>query len=211
MPVYLQVGQFCLLILSSSRSFHQAHMHEMALMVLYTPSPQIVTRIQIFFMVSSTSYLYKNTEHTRSKTLDTRWSLLPPFKYDSTDLCRRNDIRMYCLPPHTNHVLQPLDVVIFNPLKTYFNRITQNLKLATLTRKDPINCCKTSFSKLFKQPWESMTGALIKKGFQKCGIFPLEQSATNTSRLSGNSSNHLHDHQIRLIQIHLHLLTKIHI
>ena len=34
-----------------------------------------------------------------------------------------------------------------------------------------------------------MTVALTKTGFRKCGIFPLDRSAIDTSRLSGNSSN----------------------
>ena len=34
-----------------------------------------------------------------------------------------------------------------------------------------------------------MTVALIKTGFRKCDIFPLDRSAIDTSRLSGNSSN----------------------
>ena len=67
--------------------------------------------------------------------------------------------------------------------------MTQNLKLATLGWKEPINCCKTNFTKLFKQPWESMTVALIKTGFRKWGIFPLDRSAIDTSQQSGQSSN----------------------
>ena len=107
----------------------------------------------------------------------------------SIHLCRRSNIHMYCLPPHTTHVFQPLDVVIFHPLKAHFNRITQNLKFATFGWKEPMNCCKTNFTKLFKQPWESITVTLIKTGFRKCGIFPLDRSAIDTSRISGHSSN----------------------
>ena len=86
---------------------------------------------------------------------------------NSINLCRRNNTHVYCLPPHTTHVFQPLDVIIFHLLKAHFNWMTQNLKLATLGWKEPINCCKTNFTKLFKQPWESMTVALIKTGFRK--------------------------------------------
>ena len=71
---------------------------------------------------------------------------------DPIDLCRRNNIHLYCLPPHTTHVFQPLDVDIFHLLKSHFIQITQNLKLATLGWKEPIDCCKTNFTKLFKQP-----------------------------------------------------------
>ena len=83
---------------------------------------------------------------------------------DIINLCHENNVHLYCLPPHTTHIFQPLDVVIFRPVKVYFNKITQNLKLATLEWSNPINCCKTNFTRIFKEPWESITVSLIKKG-----------------------------------------------
>ena len=105
------------------------------------------------------------------------------------NLCRESDIHLYCLPPQTTHIFQPLDVVIFRPVKAHFNKITQHLKLATLGSSNPINCSKTNFTRIFKEPWESVTVALIKKGFQKCGISPLDRDAIDKSRLSGKSAN----------------------
>ena len=37
----------------------------------------------------------------------------------SIDLCRNYFVHMYCLPPHATHIFQPLDAVIFHPLKTF--------------------------------------------------------------------------------------------
>ena len=71
---------------------------------------------------------------------------------DIINLCRENNIHLYCLPPHTTHIFQPLDVVIFWPVKAHFNKITQHLKLATLGSSNPINCCKTNFTRIFKEP-----------------------------------------------------------
>ena len=34
------------------------------------------------------------------------------------DLCQENNIILFCLPPHTTHALQPLDVAVFNPYRT---------------------------------------------------------------------------------------------
>ena len=62
------------------------------------------------------------------------------------NLCRRNSIHMCCLTPHTTLVFQTLTAVIFHPLKAYFNRITQNLKLATLTGRN-----QTFAARLFPQ------------------------------------------------------------
>ena len=38
---------------------------------------------------------------------------------------RANDIHMQCLPAHTTHLLQPLDVGVFKPFKTHFNKACQ--------------------------------------------------------------------------------------
>ena len=108
---------------------------------------------------------------------------------DIIHLCRESNIHLYCLPPDTIHIFQPLDVVIFRPVKAHFNKITQHLKLATSGSSNPINCSKTNFIRIFKEPWESVTVALIKKGFQKCGISPLDRDAMDKGRLSGKSAN----------------------
>jgi hypothetical protein len=42
------------------------------------------------------------------------------------DYCRDNDIEMLCLPPHTIHVLQPLDGTVFKPIKAYCHQAATN-------------------------------------------------------------------------------------
>ena len=101
----------------------------------------------------------------------------------SIELCRNNFVLMYCLPPDATYIFQPLDAVIFHPLKIHFSRLTQHGKLATLHWKNPINCNKTNFTKLFKELWKSLTKSLIKTGFLKCDIAPLDRNATDKKRL----------------------------
>jgi 4-hydroxybenzoate polyprenyltransferase len=36
--------------------------------------------------------------------------------------CFKNDIYLLCLPPHSSHVLQPLDIAVFSPVKTYYRQ-----------------------------------------------------------------------------------------
>ena len=72
---------------------------------------------------------------------------------------------LYCLTPHTTHVFQPVDILIFHPVKKDFNKLTHNLTFVTLGRTEPINCSKTNFTKTFKQSWDSINVALVKKGF----------------------------------------------
>ena len=38
------------------------------------------------------------------------------------ELARNNDIHFILLPPHSTHILQPVDVSVFKPVKTVWNR-----------------------------------------------------------------------------------------
>ena len=40
---------------------------------------------------------------------------------DVSQFCKDDQILLYCLPPHSSHITQPLDVGFFSPLKTNWN------------------------------------------------------------------------------------------
>ena len=42
-----------------------------------------------------------------------------------SDFCRDNNIILYCFPAHASHVLQPLDVSVFGPMKRSWNNQVQ--------------------------------------------------------------------------------------
>ncbi len=46
---------------------------------------------------------------------------------DVIDVCRENNITLFCLPPHTTHALQPLDVAVFKSLKDSFAKAVRAL------------------------------------------------------------------------------------
>ena len=41
------------------------------------------------------------------------------------DLARENGVKIICLPPHTTHRLQPLDVTVMKPFSTALTRATR--------------------------------------------------------------------------------------
>ena len=51
---------------------------------------------------------------------------------DVVDLARSNDVILFCLPPHTSHALQPLDVAVFKSLK---NNFCKALKAVSFSKK----------------------------------------------------------------------------
>ena len=56
-------------------------------------------------------------------------------------------IHLFCLPPNTTHVLQPLDVGVFGPVKTQWRAILKRYKIATRA----MNITKERFPSLIKK------------------------------------------------------------
>ena len=93
---------------------------------------------------------------------------------DAIDFCRNNDIILFCLPPHTTHALQPLDVAVFKSLKDKFFKAVRAL---SFTKKNFV-VSKREFSRVVKCPLEeAFSIPNIKSGFRKTGIFPFNPDA----------------------------------
>jgi len=104
---------------------------------------------------------------------------------DVIDLCRKNEIILFCLPPHTTHALQPLDVAVFKSLKGNYSKTVCSLTFA----KPSFLVTKREFSKVIREPFEcafSITN--IKAGFSKCGIYPFNPGAIETAKMLPSAS-----------------------
>ena len=67
---------------------------------------------------------------------------------DVIDLCRESNIILFCLPPHTTHALQPLDVAVFKSLKDCF---AKSVRALSFTKKNFV-ATKREFSRVVKRP-----------------------------------------------------------
>lgn len=67
------------------------------------------------------------------------------------DLMKEHQIILYCLPPHTTNILQPLDVSVFRPLKTAFSNVSDLIKLALMTTKSPVTVSKKVLPRFSKK------------------------------------------------------------
>ncbi|KAI8654437.1 HTH CENPB-type domain-containing protein [Fusarium keratoplasticum] len=86
-------------------------------------------------------------------------------------------VREYCakfciitapLPPHSTHVLQPMDVGVFQPLKNAHQKL-----LGKWLRKGNISFSRTDFVRGFQEVFEEgFTAHNIISGFEKSGIYP---------------------------------------
>lgn len=85
-----------------------------------------------------------------------------------------HDIVLLCLPPHSTHKLQPLDVSFFAPLKTFFNDACR-----LYVRRYPgrgIN--KVAFGGIFAEAWNrAATVGNGVSGFRSCGIYPFNPNS----------------------------------
>jgi hypothetical protein len=89
--------------------------------------------------------------------------------YEAVDYARQNGIILLCFPPHCTHRLQPLDVVFFGPLKTYFNQET------TKWLKSHPGRAVTQFqiSGLLNAAYgKAATAGIATSGFRQTGIVP---------------------------------------
>ena len=88
-------------------------------------------------------------------------------------LCRANNIAFVCLPPNSTHLMQPLDVGLFGPMKQGWRK-----QLRAYADQDPsANLLdKSEFPRMLRELIGSLDPAqLLPKAFEKCGLAPLNR------------------------------------
>ncbi|USP74756.1 hypothetical protein yc1106_02030 [Curvularia clavata] len=86
------------------------------------------------------------------------------------ELCKDNNIYTLCMPPHSSHLLQPLDVGCFSPLKRAYSR-----EVESLIRNHINHITKLEFLPAFKAAFnQSFTSANICSAFRGAGLVPLQ-------------------------------------
>lgn len=87
---------------------------------------------------------------------------------------KEHNIIIFCLPPHTTHEYQPLDVAVFGPLKRNWQEACHNFM-----QKNPGKVVtKYNFSSLLSEAWtKTMIPSTLSAGFRKCGIYPFNPEA----------------------------------
>jgi hypothetical protein len=84
--------------------------------------------------------------------------------------CQNHNIITLCMPPHSSHLLQPLDVGCFGPLKQAYGRQIEDLMRAHIN-----HVSKLEFLCAFREAFfASMTEKNIQGGFAGAGLMPYE-------------------------------------
>jgi hypothetical protein len=84
--------------------------------------------------------------------------------------CMENNIITLCMPAHSSHLLQPLDVGCFSPLKKAYSQQVEDLM-----RDYVMHITKDDFFPAFHAAYDiAMTESNIQGGFRGAGLVPLD-------------------------------------
>ena len=118
------------------------------------------------------------------------------FEPKSLELARKNEIIVFCLPPHTTHVCQPLDCSFFKPLKEHWRD-----ECHKFYQKNPgLVISKYNFCGIFREAWlKAISPRNIIAGFKKAGIHPINRNKVllstdnSTSKQSTKAGKYISD------------------
>jgi hypothetical protein len=116
--------------------------------------------------------------HTKTRNIGARRLLVldsheSHHSLEFQELCKENNIYTLCMPPYSSHLLQPLDISCFSPLKRAYSR-----EVEALIRHHINHITKLKFLPAFKAAYvRSFTSANICSAFQGAGLVPLQPDA----------------------------------
>ena len=90
------------------------------------------------------------------------------------ELAAKEQVVVFCLPPHSSHRTQPLDKGCFGPLKQYWRQECHDYLI-----KNPGKVVsRYEFSELFSRAWlKGMSMSNILGGFKNTGVYPFNRGA----------------------------------
>ena len=79
-----------------------------------------------------------------------------------------NNVIVFCLPAHASHLLQPLDLSLFGPLKKGWVKAC-----AAFNHISSVVVSQRNFAKIFNLAWQtSVSPEIIQSSFRRSGIYP---------------------------------------
>ena len=97
------------------------------------------------------------------------------------ELACKNNIHLLCLPPHTTHVLQSLDIGVFKLFKANFSKACTKYLAKYPGRVATVD----KLASLIAEAWPlSLTMVNVLSSFKKCGIFPLNPGEITDRQLA---------------------------
>ena len=109
------------------------------------------------------------------------------YEPDTIRCAAEEGVVILCLPPHTTHVSQPLDVSFFKPLKLYWSEVCHRYMQDNPGRV----VTKYQFSSLFAAAWyKAIRPQTFISGFRKVGVCPFDSTAITAPDVPTNETGH---------------------
>lgn len=100
-----------------------------------------------------------------------------------SNFCKDNGIEVISLYPNSTHLLQPMDVAVFRPLKLSWKNQVKSWK-----RENPKQVLKREhFAPNFEAALRNLETDTIKNGFRKSGLFPFGPEYVDMNKISSHN------------------------
>ena len=108
------------------------------------------------------------------------------FEPETIKFAKDNNMIIFCLPPHTTHEAQPLDVSLFGPFKHHWKSVCHEFYQSSPGKV----VLKFNFMDLFSKAWlKAVMPKNICAGFRKAGVVPFNPNAITTAASVANQSS----------------------
>ncbi|XP_069357374.1 uncharacterized protein [Maniola hyperantus] len=97
-----------------------------------------------------------------------------------TELCKNIGIEIIALHPNSTHLLQPMDVAVFRPLKVFWKNEVSKWK----TENPGSKFTNEHFAPALEAALENVNKETIKNGFRKSGIHPFSVEYVDMTKIS---------------------------
>ena len=99
------------------------------------------------------------------------------------ELAQSNGVHLLCLPSHTTHILQPLDVGVFKSFKSNFSKACSEYVAAHPGRV----ITRDKLASFVAEAWPlSLSPLNIMSGFKKTGIYPINPSEVTDRQIASS-------------------------
>ncbi len=103
---------------------------------------------------------------------------------ETIELARSNEVHLLCLPSHSTHVLNPLDIGVFKSFKSYFSKASHKYIVSNPGRVITTDV----IASLVGEAWpQALTPVNIMSGFRKSGVYPLNPGVVSDRQVVFNT------------------------
>ncbi|XP_060801979.1 uncharacterized protein LOC132902121 isoform X1 [Amyelois transitella] len=95
------------------------------------------------------------------------------------EAARDANVTILKLPPHTSHILQPLDISVMKSFKDRWDKVLVKWQRLNIGVQLP----KKEFSRIIGEVWAGIEPQILMNGFRKAGIYPFNPTAVDKSKL----------------------------